>query len=126
EVSAALSVASGSVDVRFQIRSRPVSTSCDVAFVPKADSCTAANEGLRIEARLTSRLPRKSVRAVLLHTARTPGPRVDQPLPRQRDEFERPKDGLHLNIAAVVNRTSFGMISSCSSAMRPCPVPGRD
>jgi hypothetical protein len=50
------------------------------------------------------------------------GRRVDQPLPRQRDEFERRKDGLHLGVAAVVNRTSFGMISSCSLATRSCPV----
>src|SRR5215831_12012303 len=54
------------------------------------------------------------------HTPRTLGRRVDQRLPRQRDEFERRKDGLHLSAAAVVNRTSFGKISPCSLATRSC------
>ena len=87
-----------------------------------ADSRTAANAGSRIETRVTSRPPRRSVRAALPHTARTLGRRVDQPLPRQRDEFERRKDGLRLSAASVVNRTSFGLISSCSLATRSCPV----
>ena len=64
--------------------------------LPTTDSCTAANAGSRIETRVTSRLPRRSVPAALPHTARTLGRRMDQPLPRQRDEFERRRDGLHL------------------------------
>src|SRR6516165_4269544 len=93
-----------------------------VGDVPTADLCTAANAGSRIETRITSRLPRRSVRAALPHTARTLGRRVDQPLPRQYYEFERRKDGLRLSAAAVVNRTSFGLISSCSLATRSRPV----
>jgi hypothetical protein len=80
------------------------------------------NAGSRIETRVMSRLLRRSVRAALPHTARTLGRRVDQPLPRQLDEFEKRKDGLHLSVAAVVNRTSFRVISSCSLATRSCPV----
>ena len=68
------------------------------------------------------RPPNTDMRAALPHTPRTLGRRVDQRLPRQRDEFERRKDGLHLSAAAVVNRTSFVKISSCSLATRSCPV----
>src|SRR6516225_6701475 len=64
--------------------------------VPTADSCTAANAGSRIETRITSRLPRRSVPTALPHNTPTLGRRVDQPLPQQRHEFERRKDGLHL------------------------------
>src|SRR5262252_4062254 len=41
--------------------------------VPTADTCTAANAGSRIETRVTSRLPRRSVRAALPYTAWTLG-----------------------------------------------------
>src|SRR5262249_55015671 len=94
----------------------------DGRVVPTADSCTAAKRGFedRDPDYVT---PPAQIRAGG-SAAHCPdlGGRVDQPLPRQRDELERQKDGLRLSAAAVVNRTSFGMISSCSLARRSCPV----